>query len=137
MWYFRKKSVANMFFRATFFRCLPFLQQLLILILPPCASHVSRDHTHPPTPISPGVGRCGNFHGFPQSSQALSVAVNVDGGAQKEPAAPKGFVEGLKGLIPSKSERKKLIPLAGMFFCILFNYTILRDTKVGFSVWSE
>ena len=29
----------------------------------------------------------------------------------------------------SASERKKLIPLALMFFCILFNYTILRDTK--------
>ncbi len=64
---------------------------------------------------------------FPQAgSEALSVAIKVDGGAKKE-AAPKG---GLRGLIPTKSERKKLIPLAGMFFCILFNYTILRDTKV-------
>ena len=26
---------------------------------------------------------------------------------------------------------KKIIPLGFMFFCILFNYTILRDTKVG------
>ncbi len=25
----------------------------------------------------------------------------------------------------------KIIPLGIMFFCILFNYTILRDTKVG------
>lgn len=25
----------------------------------------------------------------------------------------------------------KIIPLGAMFFCILFNYTILRDTKVG------
>ena len=24
---------------------------------------------------------------------------------------------------------KKLLPLGAMFFCILFNYTILRDTK--------
>lgn len=24
----------------------------------------------------------------------------------------------------------KIIPLGAMFFCILFNYTILRDTKV-------
>ncbi|CAN0134776.1 unnamed protein product [Ectocarpus sp. 12 AP-2014] len=63
----------------------------------------------------------------PQSSEAMSVAVKVDGGAQREtPAAGGGF---LKGLIPSKSERKKLLPLAAMFFCILFNYTILRDTK--------
>ena len=35
----------------------------------------------------------------------------------------------LKGMIPPANERKKLIPLALMFFCILFNYTILRDTK--------
>jgi AAA family ATP:ADP antiporter len=33
-------------------------------------------------------------------------------------------------VIPPANERKKLIPLAMMFFCILFNYTILRDTKV-------
>lgn len=35
----------------------------------------------------------------------------------------------LKSIIPPANERKKLIPLAMMFFCILFNYTILRDTK--------
>jgi AAA family ATP:ADP antiporter len=34
-----------------------------------------------------------------------------------------------KSLVPPAEERKKLIPLALMFFCILFNYTILRDTK--------
>jgi len=32
-------------------------------------------------------------------------------------------------VIPPANERKKLIPLAIMFFCILFNYTVLRDTK--------
>jgi ATP/ADP translocase len=26
-------------------------------------------------------------------------------------------------------ERKKILPLTLMFFCMLFNYTILRDTK--------
>jgi hypothetical protein len=26
---------------------------------------------------------------------------------------------------------QKVIPLGAMFFCILFNYTILRDTKVS------
>lgn len=35
----------------------------------------------------------------------------------------------LKSAIPPAEERKKLVPLALMFFCILFNYTILRDTK--------
>ena len=32
-------------------------------------------------------------------------------------------------MIPPANERKKLLPLGLMFFCILFNYTILRDTK--------
>lgn len=87
---------------------------------------------HPP-PFLPQFPAIASFlpPGFLQSSEALSVAVKVDGGAQEAAAAPQGFVEGLKGLIPSRSERKKLIPLAAMFFCILFNYTILRDTKVG------
>eukprot|EP00986_Skeletonema_menzelii_P004205 scaffold1416_cov142-Skeletonema_menzelii.AAC.6 len=39
------------------------------------------------------------------------------------------FMEKLKSKIPPANERKKLIPLASMFFFILFNYTILRDTK--------
>jgi ATP:ADP antiporter, AAA family len=33
------------------------------------------------------------------------------------------------GWMPTKTELKKLLPLGLMFFCILFNYTILRDTK--------
>jgi TLC ATP/ADP transporter len=35
----------------------------------------------------------------------------------------------LSNIIPPKEELKKLVPLAVMFFCILFSYTILRDTK--------
>jgi len=38
-------------------------------------------------------------------------------------------VRGWKDSLPPKSELQKIIPLAIMFFCILFNYTILRDTK--------
>lgn len=41
----------------------------------------------------------------------------------------KGFLGKLKSIIPPKNERQKLVPLGLMFFCILFNYTILRDTK--------
>ncbi len=33
--------------------------------------------------------------------------------------------------LPTAKELKKLLPLGSMLFCILFNYTILRDTKVG------
>jgi AAA family ATP:ADP antiporter len=35
----------------------------------------------------------------------------------------------MRDIIPPASERKKIIPLGLMFFCILFNYTILRNTK--------
>ena len=41
----------------------------------------------------------------------------------------KGFFGRIKASMPSAQERKKLLPLALMFFCILFSYTILRDTK--------
>lgn len=41
----------------------------------------------------------------------------------------KGFFGKIKSIIPPKQEREKLGPLALMFFCILFSYTILRDTK--------
>jgi len=47
-----------------------------------------------------------------------------DNGTEK-----KGMLGGLASLIPTPSERKKLVPLGLMFFVILFNYTILRDTK--------
>mmetsp|Transcript_8430 Transcript_8430/g.20275 ORF Transcript_8430/g.20275 Transcript_8430/m.20275 type:complete len:400 (+) Transcript_8430:146-1345(+) len=40
-----------------------------------------------------------------------------------------GFFSKIKAAIPEAHERKKLIPLSLMFFAILFNYTILRDTK--------
>lgn len=51
-----------------------------------------------------------------------------DAAASPEPKN-KGFLNKIKSAIPPANERKKLIPLALMFFCILFNYTILRDTK--------
>ncbi|EJK46221.1 hypothetical protein THAOC_35120 [Thalassiosira oceanica] len=40
-----------------------------------------------------------------------------------------GLLRKFKAKIPKKSERKKIGSLAMMFFFILFNYTILRDTK--------
>ncbi|CAJ1956391.1 unnamed protein product [Cylindrotheca closterium] len=41
----------------------------------------------------------------------------------------RGFFSKFKAAIPPAEERKKLVPLSLMFFAILFNYTILRDTK--------
>uniref|UniRef100_A0A6V1LEJ0 ADP,ATP carrier protein n=1 Tax=Heterosigma akashiwo TaxID=2829 RepID=A0A6V1LEJ0_HETAK len=39
------------------------------------------------------------------------------------------FMQKLKAQLPTKAEKKKILPLGLMFFLILFNYTILRDTK--------
>lgn len=44
-------------------------------------------------------------------------------------SVPQTFGQRLRGIIPPENERKKLFPLGLMFFVILFNYTILRDTK--------
>jgi len=49
--------------------------------------------------------------------------------AEPEEEEKKSFFKKLKSIVPPANERKKLLPLALMFFCILFNYTILRDTK--------
>eukprot|EP00547_Thalassionema_nitzschioides_P007394 CAMPEP_0194199710 /NCGR_PEP_ID=MMETSP0156-20130528/627_1 /TAXON_ID=33649 /ORGANISM="Thalassionema nitzschioides, Strain L26-B" /LENGTH=544 /DNA_ID=CAMNT_0038924645 /DNA_START=296 /DNA_END=1930 /DNA_ORIENTATION=+ len=57
------------------------------------------------------------------SADAASIA------ATPEEEEKKSFFQKIKGVIPPANERKKLLPLALMFFCILFNYTILRDTK--------
>ena len=39
------------------------------------------------------------------------------------------FQKQIKSIVPPANERQKIGTLALMFFCILFNYTILRDTK--------
>lgn len=66
---------------------------------------------------------CNNVNDIRSSSRLyMSEAASV-------PPQKKGFMEKLKSKIPPSNERKKLIPLGAMFFFILFNYTILRDTK--------
>eukprot|EP00521_Asterionellopsis_glacialis_P007369 CAMPEP_0195288466 /NCGR_PEP_ID=MMETSP0707-20130614/5117_1 /TAXON_ID=33640 /ORGANISM="Asterionellopsis glacialis, Strain CCMP134" /LENGTH=586 /DNA_ID=CAMNT_0040348337 /DNA_START=150 /DNA_END=1910 /DNA_ORIENTATION=+ len=59
-------------------------------------------------------------------ARKMSDAAITDPGEEEE---KKGIFGKFKAAIPPANERKKLIPLALMFFCILFNYTILRDTK--------
>jgi hypothetical protein len=66
------------------------------------------------------------LNGVKKSLAKLSMSENV-ASTPEEPA--KGFLGKLKSIVPPANERKKLFPLALMFFCILFNYTILRDTK--------
>ena len=55
----------------------------------------------------------------PVAATAQAAAIPAE---DEDPA--KGFLG-----IP-KITWKKIVPLGFMFFCILFNYTILRDTKV-------
>lgn len=52
-----------------------------------------------------------------------------DVAAEASDSDKRSVFQKLKRIVPPANERKKLIPLALMFFCILFNYTILRDTK--------
>jgi AAA family ATP:ADP antiporter len=52
-----------------------------------------------------------------------------DAAAEVPKPEKQNILQKIKSAIPPANERKKLIPLALMFFCILFNYTILRDTK--------
>ena len=62
----------------------------------------------------------------PLASTASTTAEDTSDNT-KEPK--KNFLSRLTSGIPPAAERQKLVPLALMFFCILFNYTILRDTK--------
>lgn len=59
-----------------------------------------------------------------------SASTTAEGGENVSTSdSSKGFLSRITAAIPPAAERQKLIPLGIMFFCILFNYTILRDTK--------
>jgi len=63
-------------------------------------------------------------------NRSSSSRLHMSDGAEAAAVPPKkSFMEKMKSKIPPAAERKKLVPLALMFFFILFNYTILRDTK--------
>ena len=63
------------------------------------------------------------------SSSSLSSSSSSTDAINNSPGSGGGILARLQSIIPPEAERKKLGPLALMFFCILFNYTILRDTK--------
>lgn len=60
---------------------------------------------------------------------ADSASTTAEEPPQKDSQAPKNFLKRITKVIPPAAELQKLVPLGIMFFCILFNYTILRDTK--------
>ena len=65
------------------------------------------------------------LHSPLSSSTSVLYAGTTPDAAVIEPEPAK---RGLKAVLASP-ETKKVVPLALIFFCILFNYTILRDTK--------
>lgn len=58
-------------------------------------------------------------------SLSMSTAVAVDDLVPEK----KSLWQKVKSIVPPANERKKLLPLGLIFFCNLFIYTILRDTK--------
>jgi TLC ATP/ADP transporter len=62
------------------------------------------------------------------TARAMSDA-SASRGESGSPSSSTGLWSKLKSIVPPANERQKVVPLALMFFCILFNYTILRDTK--------
>lgn len=63
-----------------------------------------------------------------KSKRPVLMTAGMAGG-NGAPMSKPSFGDRLRGIIPPENERKKLLPLGLMFFVILFNYTILRDTK--------
>lgn len=60
---------------------------------------------------------------------ADSASTTAEEPPQKNSEESKSFLKRITKVIPPANELQKLVPLGLMFFCILFNYTILRDTK--------
>lgn len=72
----------------------------------------------------------GSSHPFSLDNHVSRVQLSMSSTTSDgDTPTKKTFLSRIKSIVPPKSERQKLVPLALMFFCILFNYTILRDTK--------
>ena len=82
---------------------------------------------HPTAPFRPVAKPLLPTHRFQAARlQAADAIVPLEPVEPEKPTTLKGKV---KAMLPPANEMKKLVPLAIMFFCILFSYTILRDTK--------
>ncbi|KAG6728001.1 hypothetical protein I3842_02G151300 [Carya illinoinensis] len=69
-------------------------------------------------------------HGFGQKERNLFICrAEAAAAADGQPLFGEAEIEKPKILGMEVTTLKKIIPLGLMFFCILFNYTILRDTK--------
>jgi len=80
--------------------------------------------TAPYTPVAKPLLRIPRFQAA--RLQTVDASVPLEPLEPEKPTTLKGKVQ---AMLPPADEMKKLVPLAIMFFCILFSYTILRDTK--------
>lgn len=126
------------------------LQSKGLLSLPPnpktrslLPSHGLRQRISVTKPLNlPGFSLSSNgfqrFQGFVSKSPSFSPKERVSLICRAEAAAAAADSDGLPAFAETETPKflgleietlKKIIPLGLMFFCILFNYTILRDTK--------
>ena len=89
-----------------------------------CAQHVSYRQRQAFLPAMGRLSARSSSRVSPLNLSSETATTVPDDGSTK-----KGLLDRLKSIAPPANERKKLLPLALMFFCILFSYTILRDTK--------
>jgi hypothetical protein len=75
------------------------------------------------------LSRMSHYGRVSSSLHMSDTAVSIPGDDEVSAKKANGMWNKLKAIVPPANERQKLIPLALMFFCILFSYTILRDTK--------
>ena len=73
-------------------------------------------------------GRNKGKKGISESTAIQSSTASLDGTKSESKNPITRWIQSVSW--PSKKELKKLLPLGAMLFFILFNYTILRDTKV-------
>ncbi|KAL3681200.1 hypothetical protein R1sor_024156 [Riccia sorocarpa] len=87
-----------------------------------------RDNEHTLSTQGLGLGLGLSLGSKPSKRKSTSIRAQAASGAAASDPAPASIVP--KKIFGIETvTMKKVIPLGLMFFCILFNYTILRDTK--------
>ena len=91
--------------------------------------HAFVPHRAPARVIAPPRSACARAATW-RAPRARVPPASTTMAAAASASAPRGAAaREAPSWMPTATERKKLLPLGLMFFCILFNYTILRNTK--------
>lgn len=102
---------------------------LFLAVVTASEAFVPLQPLRPATASIRGVALGGGLQWAPTSSASIDSRRFLSSVAEPEDSGKLSPWKKFKNAIPTGEERQKLVPLALMFFCILFNYTILRDTK--------